>query len=894
MSQTNEFAKANNPDFVYFDLQTTNTYNNEIGKAPQLQFLESRDSPIVANSGDYYMSVTRFSVDTYNLPVLVVEPDITGNDPFEPTKSIHKVAIITEGANLKLASSVVGVDELITNKTASAIGTDFGLSVAMSDDGEVVVIGEPQADYVRRSRNASNPGGVYHKRGVVHIGIRNPTGTYDYTTLPFTEDTPNYRFGTSVAISGDGKIIVVGTGGEMTVAQTTPVVIPSVPVAEGSWVYNRITGSLLEIEKHLAGTKPSKTIVRTNRDGSVIAIGYPDMTTSSVAYGGFAIFSHNISEVTTTVKQSSYPTSGSTRYLGTAMAFNGLGDIFAITSAISDTTGGITIYSSLTTSWSSMSSASLSTSFGRFGASLDFNHTGTLLAVGAPLENATGRVRLVSYDKSTPTTTLTATTIINPANNYTGSIGFGTSVALSYDGSTIHIGAPFYDTSKGLVQTFLYESNDWVYKAERIGVGGINQKFGFSVADGGDGALYIVGSPSGTSGSVGAGHAAVRKLSFPAYTPLPSALVNTASIANVGWTPTNSTISPPTASELTGNNTAQFEYYWCNSYNNFIDKVNVAIKEAYVANFNKLWTDWLSTIALASTTDTEFIQAEFINIVARCFSTPPYLEWNSTLDATLYLNTLFSSIGNYYAPARTFTHAGQTQTSPAGIPQPLHLKVALNASLYALFNSFPATETIIEGEKFFIINVPKQVALLRDNATIPLRALPLIPDYPFLYNYYSATGAFTLPFPNGSSTTPYSLQEYFIMLKQEMSTIDTWCPISSIVFTSNTLPIVITQYSSTNTSGTQPSSGAVGSDFALVITDLITNQQGFRPNVVYNPSAEYRRIDMTGNQGIRNIDINVFWRSKTGLLIPFVLGSGSSASIKLLFEKKDKAQKQKA
>lgn len=886
MSQTNEFQKANNPDFVYFDLQTTNTYNNETGKAPQLQFLESRDSPIVANSGDYYMSVTRFSVDTYNLPVLVVEPDITGLDPFEPTKSIHKVAVITEGANLKLASAAVATDVLVSYRQANAIGTDYALSVAMSADGEVVVIGEPQANYTRVSRTSTQ---TYSKRGIVNIGIRNPNGRYDYTPLPFFEDTPDYRFGTSVAISGDGKIIVVGTGGEMTVAGTDPVTV-SVPVAQGSWVYNRITGGIYEIEKHLAGTKPSKTIVSINYNGTVIGIGYPDMTTSSVIYGGFGIFSYNISENTATVKQSSYPTSGATRYLGTAMSFNGGGDIFAITSAISDTTGGITIYST-TNNWTSVSSASLSTSYPRFGASLNFNNAGTLLAVGAPLENTTGRVRFVSYTKSTPTASLTANTTVNPGNNYTGSIGFGTSVSLSYDGATLHVGAPSYDSSKGLVQTFMFENNNWTYKTEKIGDGGINQKFGFSLADGQDGALYIAGSPSGTSGSVGAGRVSIRKITFPAYTPLPTILANTASIANVGWTPDNVNLTPPTASQLTGSNTAQFEYYWCGSYNNFIDKVNVAIKEAYVANFNKLWTEWLST--LPAGTDTDFIQAEFINIVARCFSTPPYLQWNSTLNATMYLNTLFSSIGNYYAPARTFAHTGGTQNSTTGAPQPLHLKVALNASLYALFSSFPATETIIENEKFFIINVPQQVAVLRDNSTIPLKALPLIPDYPFLYNYHSSSGIFNLPFPTDSITS-YPLQEHFIMLTQEISTIDSWCPVSSIVFTSNTLPIIITQYSSTNTTGTQTSSGAVGSDFALIITDLITNQQGFRPNVVYNPSAEYRRIDMTGNQGIRNIDINVFWRSKTGLLIPFVLGSGSSASIKLLFEKKDKAQKQKA
>jgi hypothetical protein len=187
-----------------------------------------------------------------------------------------------------------------------------------------------------------------------------------------------------------------------------------------------------------------------------------------------------------------------------------------------------------------------------------------------------------------------------------------------------------------------------------------------------------------------------------------------------------------------------------------------------------------------------------------------------------------------------------------------------------------------------MLNMPKQVASLRDNATIPLRALPLIPDYPFLYEYHNnETRELTIPYPSGSIAT-YPLQDYFIVLKQEISTIDAWCPISSIVFTSNQLPIIVSQFSSTNTTGNIPNPALVGNRFALVITDLMTNQQGFRPNLIYSPTAEYRRLSLTGNMGIRNIDINVFWRSKTGQLLPFRLPSGGSATLKLLFEKKDR------
>jgi hypothetical protein len=128
---------------------------------------------------------------------------------------------------------------------------------------------------------------------------------------------------------------------------------------------------------------------------------------------------------------------------------------------------------------------------------------------------------------------------------------------------------------------------------------------------------------------------------------------------------------------------------------------------------------------------------------------------------------------------------------------------------------------------------------------------------------------------------------------QEFSTIDTWSPVASIVFVSNTIPIVSNQLSAPLVFNDGQSSSGIGnnSNFAQIITDMTTNQQVFKPNVLYNPTAEYRRIDMTGNTPLTNIDLNVYWRDKLGQLIPFELASGASASVKFLFERKDRSGK---
>jgi len=127
-----------------------------------------------------------------------------------------------------------------------------------------------------------------------------------------------------------------------------------------------------------------------------------------------------------------------------------------------------------------------------------------------------------------------------------------------------------------------------------------------------------------------------------------------------------------------------------------------------------------------------------------------------------------------------------------------------------------------------------------------------------------------------------------IEIIQEYSTISAWSPISSIVFTSNTLPIVSNQISKPTVFVVGSSLGSYGnnSNFQQVITDLVTDSGFYKPNLVYNPTAEYRLISMTGNIPLTNIDICVFWKSRVGTLIPFKLASGATCSIKILFTKK--------
>jgi len=203
------------------------------------------------------------------------------------------------------------------------------------------------------------------------------------------------------------------------------------------------------------------------------------------------------------------------------------------------------------------------------------------------------------------------------------------------------------------------------------------------------------------------------------------------------------------------------------------------------------------------------------------------------------------------------------QLNSVGIKQP-RIRIFFNPALFSLFNSF---------------------------ATINFGISPAITDgknYQIVIGDFLGDSTILLP----TNAAPASQIEY-TQVFQEFSTIDTWTPVSSIVFTSNTLPIVANQLSSPqifNNNQLIVAAQGNNANFAQIITDMETNQQVFKPQILYNPTAEYRRIAMTGNTPIADIDIEVYWRDKLGRLIPFYLPSGGSATIKFLFEKKEEAK----
>jgi hypothetical protein len=251
-----------------------------------------------------------------------------------------------------------------------------------------------------------------------------------------------------------------------------------------------------------------------------------------------------------------------------------------------------------------------------------------------------------------------------------------------------------------------------------------------------------------------------------------------------------------------------------------------AKSEYYYGNSFRQYCDLVNTCLATLTTSLQTaIGTPLTGIIA------PYLIWNETTQTCELLaqDYFFKSSKN------------------------AHVNIYFNRALYAKFNSLPADKNY-NGSQGRIYKI-----ILKD-------------DY--------STKLFSLYF---GETQPKA----FIKVAQEYSTISNWTPVAGIVFTSNTLPIVQTQLSEAlifNDGGLLNS--GVAQNFAPIISDMATNEMCYKPNLLYVPSAQYRMIDMIGNNDINTIDIAVYWKDKKGNLNPFILQSGASASIKILFQLK--------
>lgn len=141
-----------------------------------------------------------------------------------------------------------------------------------------------------------------------------------------------------------------------------------------------------------------------------------------------------------------------------------------------------------------------------------------------------------------------------------------------------------------------------------------------------------------------------------------------------------------------------------------------------------------------------------------------------------------------------------------------------------------------------------------------------------LFNSYTALGV-TLTIP----ASPFKSE-------QTLKSLNVWSKVRKIILVSN-LP---TKNEYLNTITGSQSSGVNVVNFPI-LTDFnveLPSEVGRTSQIIYVPTAEYRRVDMVSQSPINNIQIQFYWTDISGKFYPLNLGPKDNCSLKLLFEKK--------
>lgn len=188
------------------------------------------------------------------------------------------------------------------------------------------------------------------------------------------------------------------------------------------------------------------------------------------------------------------------------------------------------------------------------------------------------------------------------------------------------------------------------------------------------------------------------------------------------------------------------------------------------------------------------------------------------------------------------------------------IRIYFNSALYSLYSNFQWTFSA----SGYNTNLGKNFLLTVENNTF--------------------SNVYVVP----ATPTWNALQSY-----QEGSTASLLNPVESIVFTSGLLPVVNENVGlpSLNQAGLSSSNGN-NSNISPIITDFqvpLSALNRYLPDIQYTPAGEYRLIDLYGDSPLSRFEVSVFWKDTFGILHPLLLGPGCSASMKVMFRRRDYA-----
>ena len=372
-----------------------------------------------------------------------------------------------------------------------------GWSVSLSGDGSTVAIGAPKND-----GTGSDAG---------HVRLYEWDGTvWTQVGADIDGEATGDESGTSVSLSNDGSRVAIGApyndGASGSNADAGHVRVYEWDGASWTQVSADIDGDVADDE--------SGHSVSLSGNGLTVAVGAPRNDDAFADAGQVKLYEWDTtgsglgwSQLSTAIKggavddQSgssvSLSSDGTTIAIGSAYFSDGGSNVYA---------GQVNVYKWDGTVWTQVGADIDGDAEDLLGFSVSLSSDGTTVAIGGPNNrediNYAGHVRV--YELIGATWTQVSADI----NGEAGGDGSGYSVSLSGDGSRVAIGAPYNDDggdSAGQVRLYDWSGIAWIQVGVDIGGDAAGNEFGSSVALSGDGSRVAVGAPGNDDAFANAG-----------------------------------------------------------------------------------------------------------------------------------------------------------------------------------------------------------------------------------------------------------------------------------------------------------------------------------------------------------------------------------------------------
>jgi hypothetical protein len=294
-----------------------------------------------------------------------------------------------------------------------------------------------------------------------------------------------HKFGSAVSLNSNGTIVAIGA-------------------PDNSWgnymqgavsIYKNDNGTWKQIGSDILGQNTGDHLgksVSINSDGSVVVMGAPYHDHDGSDKGEVRVFK-NFSGAWGQIGYDIFGENGKDEF-GTSVSINSDGTVIACGAPYNDAnginSGAVKVYKYINSTWTQMGDDILGNDKDYFGQSVSLSSDGTIVAVGGNRElGMYNVVRIYKYDGSS---------WIKIGDDIPHIAGIGFSVSLNSDGTIVAAGAPLnatYGTKAGLVRVYKNINSTWTQIGQDIEGPTAYAEMGYSVSISANGSVVVAGVP---------------------------------------------------------------------------------------------------------------------------------------------------------------------------------------------------------------------------------------------------------------------------------------------------------------------------------------------------------------------------------------------------------------